>query len=81
MAERVLRAVRVDPALLDRALAGDGAPLKAAVQTAPVPGSGIETRSDEERSLVWQMVREGRSSADIQAALDARRGRSGPETS
>ncbi len=73
MAERVLRA---DPALLDRALAGDDAPLKAAVQAAPVPGSGIETRSDEERSLVAQMVREGRSSADIQAALDARRGRS-----
>ncbi len=77
MAERVLRAVRSDPALLDRALAGNNAPLKAAVQAAPVPGSGIETRNDEERALVAQMTREGRSSADIQAALDARRGGAG----
>ena len=76
MAERVMRAVQADPTLLGRALAGDAASmasLRAVAQGAAVPGSGIETRTDEERSLVAQMVGEGKSGAEIQAALDQHR--------
>ncbi len=71
-----MRAVRADPTLLGRALAGDAASmtsLRAVAQGAAVPGSGIETRTDEERSLVVQMVGEGKSGAEIQAALDQHR--------
>ena len=80
MAERVMRAVQADPTLLDRSLAGDApsmASLKAVAQGAAAPGSGIETRNDEERSLVAQMVGEGKSGAEIQAALDGLRNRGG----
>lgn len=80
MAERVMRAVRADPTLLGRVLAGDAASvasLKAVAQGAAAPGSGIETRNDEERSLVAQMVSEGKSGAEIQAALDGLRTRGG----
>ena len=80
MAERVMRAVQADPTLLDRSLAGDApsmASLKAVAQGAAAPGSGIETRNDEERSLVAQMVGEGKSGAEIQAALDGLRSRGG----
>ena len=69
MAERVMRAVQADPTLLGRVMAGDAASvasLKAVAQGAAMPGSGIETRNDEERSLVAQMM----SRAEIQAALD-----------
>ena len=65
---------------LGRALAGDAASmasLKAVAQGAAAPGSGIETRNDEERPLVAQMLGEGKSGAEIQAALDALRGRGG----
>jgi len=80
MAEHVMRAVQADPTLLNRALAGDAAglaSLNAAAQDAAVPGSGIETRTDEERSLVAQMMNEGKSGAEIQAALDELRKRAG----
>jgi len=80
MAERVMRAARADPTLLGRALAGDAASvasLKAVAQGAAMPGSGIETRDDEERSLVAQMISEGKSGAEIQAALDGLRNRGG----
>lgn len=77
MAERVMRGAQADPTLLNRALGGDRASiatLTAVAQGKTVPGSGIETRNDEERALVAQMMIAGRSGADIQAALDTRRG-------
>lgn len=37
------------------------------------PGSGIETRDDDERALVAAMLAQGKSTQEIQAALDARR--------
>lgn len=49
------------------------AALKAVAQGTTVPGSGIETRTDEERSLVARMMSEGKSGADIQTALDQHR--------
>ena len=55
MAARVMRAVQADPTLLARALDGDRASmmvLTAMAQGKTVPGSGIETRTDEERALV-----------------------------
>ena len=80
MAERVMRAVQADPTLLDRSLAGNApsmAALKAVAQGTTVPGSGIETRTDEERLLVAQMLGEGKSGAEIEAALDELRKRAG----
>ncbi len=73
MAERVMRAVQADPALLNRALDGDRASMTALTtmaQGTTVPGSGIETRTDEERALVGQMMSQGTNGAEIQAALD-----------
>jgi len=73
MAERVMRAVQADPMLLGRALDGDRASmaaLTAMAQGKTVPGSGIETRTDEERALVAQMMSQGTNGAEIQAALD-----------
>lgn len=77
MAERVMRAAQADPTLLGRALDGDRpsmAALTAMAQGKTVPGSGIETRTDEERALVGQMMSAGRSGSDIQTALDSLRG-------
>ena len=76
MAERVMRAARADPALFGRAVGGDDDAQKefSATVAPPVPGSGIETRSDEERALVSQMMSAGRSGSDIQTALDNLRG-------
>jgi len=77
MAERVMRAVQADPTLLSRALDGDRASMTALTTMAQgktVPGSGIETRTDEERSLVGQMMGAGRSGSDIQTTLDSLRG-------
>ncbi len=75
MAERAMRAAQADPDLFGRAIAGDSDAQKefSAAVAPPTPGSAIETRSDEERSLVTQMTGEGKSSAAIQAALDALR--------
>ena len=58
MAERVMRAARADPALFNRALAGDNDAQRefSAAVAPPLPGSGIETRSDEERALVEQRL-------------------------
>ena len=73
MAERVLRGVQADPTLLGRALDGDRASmaaLTAVAQGKTVPGSGIETRTDEERALVAQIMSQGMNGAEIQAALD-----------
>ena len=52
MAERVMRAARADPALFGRAVGGDDDAQRefSAAVAPPVPGSGIETRSDEERA-------------------------------
>lgn len=80
MAERVMRAVQADPTMLNRALAGNAASmtaLKAVAQGTAVPGSGIETRTDEERSLVARLMSEGKSGTEIQAALDDLRSRGG----
>jgi hypothetical protein len=54
MAERVMRAAQADPDLFGRAVAGDNDAQKefSAAIAPPVPGSGIETRSDEERAFV-----------------------------
>lgn len=75
MAERVMRAAQADPDLFGRAVAGEDAAQKAfsAAVAPPAPGSGIETRNDEERALVAQMAGERKSGADIQAALDQHR--------
>lgn len=77
MAERVMRAAQADPDQFGRAVAGDEAAQKAfsAAVAPPAPGSGIETRSDEERALVGQMTSEGKSGAEIQAALERQRAR------
>ncbi|MBJ7534907.1 hypothetical protein JDN40_12395 [Rhodomicrobium vannielii ATCC 17100] len=42
-------------------------------ETAAVPGSGIETHTQEERDLVASMQAQGRSNAEIQSALDGLR--------
>ena len=75
MAERVMRTAQADPALFARAVGGDEDAQKdfSTKIMAPVPGSGIETRSDEERALVEQRLREGKSSAEIQAELEGQR--------
>ncbi len=75
MAERVMRAARTDPDLFGRAVGGDEAAQKqfSAVITGPPPGSGIETRNDDERDIAAQMQLEGKSSAEIQSALDQKR--------
>ena len=73
MATRVLRGVQADPTLLQRALAGDDgalASLNAVAQGKAEPGLAIETRSDEERALVAQLISEGKTGAEIQTALD-----------
>ena len=82
MAERVMRAARSDPDLFGRAVGGDDAAQKqfSAVITGPPSGSGIETRNDDERDLAAQLAREGRNSAEIQAALDEWRRRDGRVT-
>ncbi len=80
MAERVMRAVQADPTLLGRALDGDRASmaaLTAMAQGKTVPGSGIETGTDDERDLVAQLAREERNTVEIQTALDEWRGRGG----
>ncbi len=79
MAERVMRAARADPGLFGRALEGDDAAQKqfSAVIVGPPPGSGIETRDDDERDLVAQWAREGKSNDQIQTALDEWRRRGG----
>jgi len=80
MAERVMRAVQADPTLLNKSLAGDAssmAALKSVGQGTTAPGSGIEARTEEERSIVAQMMGEGKSGAEIQAALDNLRSRGG----
>lgn len=76
MAGRVMRAARADPALFGRAVGGDDDAQRefSAAVAPPVPGSGIETRSDEERALVSQMMSAGRNGSDIQTALDSLRG-------
>ena len=83
MAERVMRAVQADPTLLGRALDGDRASMTALTTMAQgktVPGSGIETRNDDEASLVAQMMSEGRTGEEIQTALDYRRANGKPPT-
>jgi hypothetical protein len=73
MAERVMRAVQADPTLLGRALDGDRASMAALTTLAQgktVPGSGIETWSDDERLLVAQMMSKGTSGTGIQTALE-----------
>ncbi len=75
MAERVMRAAQADPPLSGRAVAGDDDAQKefSAAVAPPAPGSGIETRSNEERALVARRLSEGRTAIDIQAELNARR--------
>jgi hypothetical protein len=82
MAERVMRAAQADADLFGRAVAGDEVAQKAfsAAVTPPAPGSGIETRSDDERDLVAQWAREGKSTDQIQMALDEWRRRGGSFT-
>ena len=77
-----MRGVQADPTLLNRALEGDKAAiadLTAIAQGKVVPGSGIETRTDEERALVAQMMGERSGGTEIQAALDRLRAK-GPAT-
>jgi len=79
VAEQVMRAVRNDPTLLDRAMSEDAGALGAIrliVQTV-ASGLAIVTRNDEERRLVAKMVAQGKSGAEIQAALDEFRKRAG----
>ncbi len=72
MAERVMRAAQADPGLFGRAIGGDDAAQEqfSAVIVGAPPGSGIETRDDDERDLVAQLAREGRNTVKIQTALD-----------
>ncbi len=82
VAARVMRSVQADPTLLDRAMAGDAqalASIREAVQSVEL-GFAVETRTDAERDLVSQMRAEGRSGADIQAALDQHRANTAPRT-
>ena len=83
MAERVMRGVQADPTLLNRALEGDRAAIADLTEIAQgkvVPGSGIETRTDEERALVAQMMGERSGGTEIQAALDHMRATGRPPT-
>ncbi len=78
VAAQVMRVVRADPSLLDVALAGDSgalATIRAAVKATPMPGVGYVARNDEEAALATQLMRQGKSSAGIQAALDDLRAR------
>jgi len=79
VAEQVMRAVRKDPTLLNCAMAGDAAGLgtiRSIVQTV-ASGRAIITRNEEERGLVDKMIAEGKSGAEIEAALDDFRKRAG----
>jgi hypothetical protein len=79
VAEQVMRAVRKDPTLLNRAMAGDAAALGTirSIVQAVASGQAIVTRNEEERRLVDKMIAEGKSGAEIQAALDDFRKRAG----
>ena len=79
VAEHVMRAAQNDPTLLDRAMAGDAGALGTIRSIVRTVASGLEiiTRNKEERELVDKMTAEGKSSAEIQAALDEFRKRVG----
>ena len=87
MAEAVMRAEQAAPGTLARARRGDrdafatlDRAIRAAKEPVPVrapPGSGIETRNDEERALVDALVAQGKGAQDIQAALADLRSRRG----
>lgn len=79
VAEQVMRAVQKDPTLLERAMSGDAGALgtiRSIVQTV-ASGLAVITRNDEERRLVDRMLMEGKSGAEVQAALDELRKRAG----
>lgn len=82
-AEAAMRAERASPGTLVRALGGDRAAQAALGQlargakeesaaSAPVvqPGSGIETRTEEERDLVACLQAQGKSAQEIERALE-----------
>ena len=75
MAESVMRAVRADPALLAGLLSGDAKTLEAvrSVVQATASGGQIVTRNAEERQLVAEMTKAGKSRKEIEDALDALR--------
>ena len=77
MAERVMRFAQAYPNLFTLAATGDADAQKvmSAAVKGPAPGSGIETRNDEERTLVAKLTSAGKTAAQIQTALDQHRAR------
>jgi hypothetical protein len=73
VAEQVMRAVRADPALLDRAMASDAsalATIRAAVKATPTPGTVYEGRNDDKRALIAQLFSDGKSGTETRATIE-----------